>query len=241
VNLEDTIYYSCAAFTCIHPNRARALDHLFCVIGNGYEWENGELVEVCGMTTTKAGRRLSLRAAINKVFRERRKRDLEEKNRIRREKRKAKNRPPSRPQPDLNMKKLIADAVEAVRKAREKDPVAFEKQQQELKVQMDEAAKQWREDKKWDYKIPTDVKQRVRDTKFDGWYPISEKYSALLEFPDDIKPDWLDGVIETCNLIIAQPPAVREPHYPASQSKHTVALAKKALERALALRGWMNR
>lgn len=29
----------------LFPTRQRALNHLFCVIGNGYEWKNGELVD----------------------------------------------------------------------------------------------------------------------------------------------------------------------------------------------------
>src|SRR5271166_5476296 len=59
----------------VHPHRAAELNHLFCTNGNGYEWnENGQLVECCGDTTFKNGKRRSLASAIANVFR-RRKRD----------------------------------------------------------------------------------------------------------------------------------------------------------------------
>lgn len=32
----------------LFPTRKHCLDHLFCVIGNGYEWINGELVDKDG-------------------------------------------------------------------------------------------------------------------------------------------------------------------------------------------------
>ena len=42
---EDTLQYMADFYPSIFPTRKHALDHLFCVIGNGYEWVNGELVD----------------------------------------------------------------------------------------------------------------------------------------------------------------------------------------------------
>ena len=42
---EDTLQYMADFYSEIFPTRKHCLDHLFCVIGNGYEWINGELVE----------------------------------------------------------------------------------------------------------------------------------------------------------------------------------------------------
>ena len=42
---EDTLQYMADFYSEIFPTRKHALDHLFCVIGNGYEWVNGELVD----------------------------------------------------------------------------------------------------------------------------------------------------------------------------------------------------
>lgn len=42
---EDTLQYMADFYPEIFPTRKHCLDHLFCVIGNGYEWLNGELVD----------------------------------------------------------------------------------------------------------------------------------------------------------------------------------------------------
>lgn len=41
---EETLQYMADFCSDIFPTRKHALDHLFCVIGNGYDWVNGELV-----------------------------------------------------------------------------------------------------------------------------------------------------------------------------------------------------
>lgn len=42
---EDTLQYMADFYPSIFPTRKHALDHLFCVVGNGYEWKDGELVD----------------------------------------------------------------------------------------------------------------------------------------------------------------------------------------------------
>lgn len=42
---EDTLQYMSDFYPEIFPTRKHCLDHLFCVIGNGYKWVNGELVD----------------------------------------------------------------------------------------------------------------------------------------------------------------------------------------------------
>lgn len=42
---EDTLQYMADFYPEIFPTRKHCLDHLFCVVGNGYEWVNGELVD----------------------------------------------------------------------------------------------------------------------------------------------------------------------------------------------------
>lgn len=41
---EDTLQYMTDFYPTIFPTRKHCLDYLFCVIGNGYKWKNGELV-----------------------------------------------------------------------------------------------------------------------------------------------------------------------------------------------------
>lgn len=41
---ETTIQYLLDFYPTIFPTRKHVLQHLFCTIGNGYYWENGELL-----------------------------------------------------------------------------------------------------------------------------------------------------------------------------------------------------
>lgn len=43
---RDTLKYSFMFYPSLFPNKISVCDHLFLVIGNGYEWDNGELVGV---------------------------------------------------------------------------------------------------------------------------------------------------------------------------------------------------
>ena len=244
MRLEDQIYLSCASYSSIHPNRAAVLNHLFCVLGNGYEWKNGALVECCGETTYKNGKRMSVNAAINKIFRERRKRNewrkRDERNRKAREKRAfthskycpkitkcncgsdphdrwccinfpgdevcncgAQARYDAAHPKDGKLDKLIEEAIAAMKKAREADPVGFEEKRKKQEAEFKASRQRWNAEKQWEYRIPADIQKRVKDTSnFDHWYPISMDYpSNLLNFPDDIKSEWLNGIIETAELI----------------------------------------
>ena len=42
---EDTLQYMADFYSELFPTRKHALNHLFCVIGNGYKWIDGELVD----------------------------------------------------------------------------------------------------------------------------------------------------------------------------------------------------
>lgn len=42
---ENTMQWMMDFYSSIYPTRKHCLNQLFCVIGNGYKWENGELVE----------------------------------------------------------------------------------------------------------------------------------------------------------------------------------------------------
>lgn len=60
---EDTLQYMADFYPDIFPTRKHCLDHLFCVIGNGYEWVNGELVD----DDNKYEKRYKLRKPIKKA------------------------------------------------------------------------------------------------------------------------------------------------------------------------------
>ena len=60
---EDTLQYMADFYPELFPTRKHCLDHLFCVIGNGYEWINGELVD----DDNKYEKRYKLRKPIKKA------------------------------------------------------------------------------------------------------------------------------------------------------------------------------
>src|SRR5271170_2884801 len=281
MNLEEQIYYSCAAYSSIHPNRAAVLNHLFVTLGNGYEWENGELVECCGDTTTKSGRRLSVKAAINQVFRRRRKsaefRKEWERKRQRDEKLGLKHKKdcPIITRCNCGMFKIdpknhaswcaknfsptdkdvlrcdcgatariaehkkFMDSIDAtiekcLAEMRKRSPESREAESKKAAAALKESNRRMRVEKRLEYRIPADIKKRVKDTTFDHWYPMCE-YSRMVTFPDDIKPEWLEAVIETAALVIAHPPKIDKQN-PVERQQKTVTIAEQCLVRACALK-----
>ena len=60
---EDQLQYMADFYPELYPTRKHALNFLFCVIGNGYDWINGELVD----NDNKYEKRYKLRKPIKKA------------------------------------------------------------------------------------------------------------------------------------------------------------------------------
>lgn len=60
---EDTLQYMADFYPEIFPTRKHCLNQLFCVIGNGYKWVNGELVD----DDSKYEKRYKLKKPIKKA------------------------------------------------------------------------------------------------------------------------------------------------------------------------------
>ena len=60
---EDTLQYMADFYPDIYPTRKHCLNQLFCVIGNGYKWINGELVD----DDNEYVNRYELKESINKA------------------------------------------------------------------------------------------------------------------------------------------------------------------------------
>ena len=52
MNVEKTLRIALLNFPTIFPNAFSVYHHWFCVCGNGYEWENGELISYADYITT---------------------------------------------------------------------------------------------------------------------------------------------------------------------------------------------
>ena len=282
MRFEDQVYFGCAAYSMIHPNRAAELNHLFLVIGNGYEWtKSGDLVAVCDAQFYKNGKPMSLNAAINRVFRNRKKnaefRKRYDRNQKRREKRAlthsktcpsvtgcncysdphdtaccfffpdqrkctcgAQARIDAAKPLDSKLDKLIEDAIAAMKKAKEADPVGFEQKRLKQLEEFKASKRQWREEKKWEYRIPADIEERVAYQRpvagahggYNHWYPACE-YSKIVTFPENIKNDWLLGIIEVCELVLSNPPVADGRTSNERTVNETLELCRKAHKRAV--------
>lgn len=131
---EDQLQFMMDFNPDLFPTRKHCLNHLFCVIGNGYIWVNGELVD----------------------------KDDSFKSRY----------------------KLIKPVI----KAEGRDEGYYFhmcKMEQRLKDLMGK-----------DYMITPD-----NQIYHFNWYPLSKEYSYLFNYPDDIKPDWLELLTECQHLL----------------------------------------
>ena len=116
---EDTLQFMMDFYHNIYPNRKSCLNQLFCVIGNGYKWVDGELV----------------------------------------------------------------DDSEFLSRWELKSPIIHAKPS-DLNTLLE------------------DIRIRVSGKDESEWYPLSKEYSYLYNYPEDIKPDWLELINETKQLLI---------------------------------------
>lgn len=218
MDFRNTLYVNLAAYSSIHPNRAAALNHFFCVIGNGYEWTNGELV-----SASEENQDGTPEQQIFRIF-ARRRRDNKA-----RAKHAAKWKSENQEDPDAEERihELLAEAMEDARKAREADPEGYERKRLETLAELEASLERREEEKKWEYAIPDNIEERMQTTDgFDRWYPMCE-YSAMVDFPDDVRPDWLEAIIETAELILANPNLSTYPAHMAAAPEANVKCAAK--------------
>lgn len=126
MTLENTIQAMLDFGGDSYLTRKDCYNHLFCTIGTGYEWVNGELV------SDDFDKQLSRYESVDVV--------------------KAVERP--------NALQLWE---------------AREKTYSEMSEQM--------------------------HNKHEFWYPLSKRYSHLFNYPDDIKPDWLEAINECRQML----------------------------------------
>lgn len=133
---EEELQFMMDFYPDLFPDRKHCMNHLFCVIGNGYEWENGELVN------------------------------------------------PSSPY--AKRYKLMEPIIKA-KGRNEEQYMDFCKQEQKIKELMGDK-----------YKI-TPFNYIYNFT----WCPLAETSSYLLNYPKEIKQDWLELLKECRNLMLA--------------------------------------
>jgi len=75
-------------------------------------------------------------------------------------------------------------------------------------------------------KVPDDLEERLKNTKMDSIYPLSEGYSKIFSVPDDVQPDWLLAAFEAIDIALALDPKAKSSV--GYKNSDMIKLAKKA-------------
>ena len=191
-SVEQTVRNDLLLWPSIHVNRFSVLHHLFCVIGNGFEWKNGELVE----TGSKGCKDVSIEEAVKRIIDD----ELSIKDilsymflgMLSNDKEKA----------SPFIKDELVNVVDAERKRIINDindlvSMSFRIDERQADMSYPSYEK---------YPYHTVELYKNYDVKF---YPICE-YSRLCNLPDDIKTDWLIAARDMYNYIIDNPQYIDE-------------------------------
>lgn len=151
MTLEEEIQTMFDQYPSLFQERRDALNHLFCTIGNGYDWVDGELLPIS--TKNEKG---------DTIFCSRKdKHDEWEDN------------------PDFHH--VFRGQLDLDGKAVQRITTG--------------------EDAELYFSV---VKYRLRIGKpAHSWCPLSKRFSYILNYPENIKPDWLVGIEETKQLLAA--------------------------------------
>jgi hypothetical protein len=152
MTLEMTIQASFDLFPDLFQHREQVLDNLFCTIGNGYDWIDGELVEVCSDLDPVNPLGPDGKAKQYKVLTVREHR--------------------------LDMRQFLIDTYNTT--------------QDHWKQRLDELLEPTDRDDEPEY--PTTFSSPI--------YPLCRRFSYMFNYPEDIKPDWLDGINEMYEILI---------------------------------------
>lgn len=169
---EESIQYCFDNYPILFPGRWQVLNQFFCVIGNGYKWENGELVakEYPGE-----------------------------------EKREEPTLPPdgrAYHHPRTIRLKLMAWYEEIYKKLDDYIPNPEDRIIKEGRFSGEERMLP-NVSPKTEKIIIQKVEEHIKtgNEEHINFYPLSES-SAIFTYPEDIKPDWLEGIKEVVRLLL---------------------------------------
>ena len=175
MNVELTIQDCFDNYPGLFKERADVLSHLFCTIGNGYEWKDGELV--INVPTDSGLVLLESHLVDGKAF-QHNKLSLRAESQLYEQERIAqgwyddwKNR-----YPDSNIEEMKAIRQKTIAKL--PDDVYYREPERK---------------KRWGFFVNIPNRQYV---------DFHENFSFLFNYPDDIKPDWKDAIEECRGLLV---------------------------------------
>ena len=213
MTVEQTVRQSLLMYPSVSRNRWDAYEHLFCVIGNGYDWKDGELVYAID-TEKPENTNPSIQDAVNHLlYMEVVKStpDFMSKNIARAEEIRVKENPTSE---DWEEYETLMSMVDRHNKRR----YEYLKQQVDMIFDIENRMKDCNPPTIENYPI-------VKHFEPKDIYPLCE-YSALCCIPDNVKPDWYEACHWMYNWIIAHPDYIRS-----EDKKHTNEWLQKIKEK----------
>lgn len=175
MNVELTIQEMFDSYPTLFKERADCLSHLFCVIGNGYEWVNGELVEcTCILEDIE---KITSHLVDGKAHQH--------------------NKLSLRAESQYYQNQRIAEGWFEERKDKYSDEDVEELKaifQKNINTMPDDVY--YREPdrkKRWGFYVNIPGHEQIN---------FHEKWAFLFNYPDDIKPDWKEAIEECRRLLI---------------------------------------
>lgn len=178
MNVELTIQDMFDKYPILFKERADCLDHLFCTVGNGFEWVNGELVDLLDNATNEYIDRLSSRL-VNGVAYQHNKLSLRAESQLYENKRIANGwyEEWKRKYPDEDVDKLKSVQQLAIDKL--PDDVYYKEPLRK---------------KRWYFYVNIPGYERI---------DFYTRFAYLFNYPDDIKSDW-KAAIEECRALLIE-------------------------------------
>ena len=177
MNVELTIQEMFDNFLGLFKERDDCLNHLFCTIGNGYQWLNGELVLCsCEELSNEEIKILSSRLVDGKAYQH--------------------NKLSLRAESQLYENERIANGwyEDYQRKYPDEDIEHLKKvRQNTINKLPDDIYYKYPRFKRWGFYVNIPGKEHV---------DFSVKYAYLFNYPDNIKPDWKTAIEECKSLLI---------------------------------------
>ena len=182
----ETLRHCLLKCSLIFPNRLTVDDHLFLVIGNGYEWKNGELVSMC--LSEENNNISTVDDVIDYIITD----ELTDENAIFDMR--------CRCLDECEDKEQVADEVRSMFKSI-KDNILY---QVNLVRNIDKRID--------DYNSPTHSSCSDMYSQYNRMYEVTKddwslyglfNSSAILNLPDDIKPDWLEAAEKFFNFMLS--------------------------------------
>lgn len=192
-SVEQVVRNDLLLWPSIHVNRFSVLHHLFCVIGNGFEWKDGELVE----TGSKEFKEISIEDAIKRIIDD----ELSISDLISYKFLGMLSNGNVKDLPSIKdkLQNVVNNERERIiNKINDKVYMTF-------RIDERQADMSYPSYERYPYHT-VELYKNPNDVKF---YPICE-YSRLCNLPDDIKTDWLIAARDMYNFIIHNPQYIDE-------------------------------